>query len=351
MSGTPITALVVGDGGWGTALAMVLDRCGHRVGLWSAFPEYAEEVERTRRNRKFLPDAEIPRAIRIGADFAALAHGAHLIVSAVPTQHVRRVWRGLVPRLPEGIPLLSATKGIEERTLLLPSEILREVVSRGRIAVLSGPSHAEEVARALPTSVVAAARDPDLAAWVQEVFADPAFRVYTNPDPVGVELGGALKNVIAIACGISDGLGFGDNSRAALITRGMEEIARLGMARGARRETFSGLAGVGDLIVTATSELSRNRALGVRVGRGEPLAAILASTEMVAEGVPTTRSAVALARSLHVELPITSQVHAVLFEGRSPTEGVRALMERKRKPEIESLLGPPAPPAAPRPGW
>jgi len=328
-------ALVIGDGGWGTALAMALHRSGHTVRLWSAFPAYAEELARTRRNRKFLPDVEIPAAILIGSEVASLAGGASLVVSAVPTSYLRSVWHRIAAYIPAGAVVVSASKGIEQPALKLPSEIIREVVPGARIAVLSGPSHADEVARALPTSVVASAHDADSAIEVQRAFADPTFRVYTSPDPVGVELAGALKNVIAIACGISDGLGFGDNTRAALITRGMAEIARLGMARGARRETFSGLAGIGDLIVTATSRLSRNHELGFRLGRGEALEAIVRSTEMVAEGVPTARSAVALARSLSVELPITEQVHAILYEGRTPAEGVRALLERPRRPEDE----------------
>ncbi|MBN1419301.1 MAG: NAD(P)-dependent glycerol-3-phosphate dehydrogenase [Planctomycetes bacterium] len=326
-------ALVLGDGGWGTALAMVLHRSGHSVRLWSAFPAYAEELALTRRNRKFLPEAEIPSEIRIGADVASLGDGAALVVSAVPTPYLRATWRRIAADIPSGAAVVSASKGIEQPALRLPSEIIREVVPSARIAVLSGPSHAEEVARALPTSVVASACDADLAVEVQAAFADPTFRVYTSPDPTGVELAGALKNIIAIACGISDGLGFGDNTRAALITRGMAEIARLGMARGAQRETFSGLAGIGDLIVTATSRLSRNHEVGFRLGRGETLEAILRSTEMVAEGVPTTRSAMALARSLGVELPITAQVHAVLNAERTPIEAVRALLDRPRRSE------------------
>ena len=336
--GRAATVLVVGDGGWGTALAMVSHRAGRRVRLWSHDPPYAEVLQRTRHNPKFLPGVEIPAAVEISADFARLAEGAELILMVIPTQFLRGVLTRIGRDFPRQAQVVSCAKGIERATLLLPSQILAERIGARSPVILSGPSHAEEVSRDLPATVVAASHDHAAARHVSEFLSCPTFRVYTNPDPLGVEIGGAVKNVIALAAGIADGLELGDNARAALITRGVTEISRLGIALGARRETFMGLAGIGDLIATCTSNHSRNHAVGYRIGRGETLDLILRSTEKVPEGVETTRSLMELARRASVDMPIAREVHAVLFEEKLPREAVQTLMTRSAKDELEDLL-------------
>jgi glycerol-3-phosphate dehydrogenase (NAD(P)+) len=308
------------------------------VRLWGHDPAYVEHLARTRRNPKFLPGIRLPEGLQISSDFAALAEGAEFIFSVIPTQYLRGVVSSLGPRFPPGATVISCSKGIERGTLHLPSRILAEALGARPIVVLSGPSHAEEVARGLPATVVAASRDQESACEVSRLLSGPTFRVYTNPDPLGVEIGGAVKNVIALAAGIADGIGLGDNARAALITRGAMEIARLGLALGARRETFMGLSGIGDLIVTCTSDHSRNRGVGVRIGKGETLELILRSSEKVPEGVETTRSLLELARHAGVDLPITREVHAVLFEEKPPSLAVESLMARSTKDELEDLF-------------
>lgn len=323
--------LVIGDGGWGTALSLLLHGRGREVSLWSAFPEYAEEMSRTRENRKFLPGVKLPPQIRITSDVRE-ASGAQLIFSAVPTIYLR----GTLARLKDYLPrvgVVSCTKGIENETLLRPSRIIEEMLHPPRLAAISGPCHAEEAARGLPASYVAASEDGDFAGEIQRLLNSERFRVYTNPDCVGVELGGALKNVMAIAAGMCDGLGFGDSAKAALVSRGLVEMARLGEAMGGRRETFAGLAGLGDLLVTCYSGYSRNRGVGEKVARGKSLKEVLAETEMTPEGVWTVKSAVALAQKFDVEMPITGQVHAVLFGGKRAGDGVRDLMSRPAKAE------------------
>jgi len=326
-------AIVIGDGAWGTTLAMLLAGKGLDVSLWSAFPDYAAELARTRENRKFLPGVAIPEGIRILSPDSPKAGPFDLAVAAVPTQFVHaalaaaRHQIGLVPAA------LSVAKGVENDTLRRPSEIVHAVLQPQRLAVLSGPSHAEEVVRGLPTTVVTASDHREFAAEIQQVFSSGRFRVYTSDDLIGVELAGALKNVIAIAVGICDGLRFGDNAKAALITRGLVEIARLGEVMGARRSTFSGLAGMGDLITTCFSPFGRNLAVGQAIGRGEKLAAVLARMEQVAEGVATARSARALASLHHVEMPISEEVYRVLFEDKPPKQAVSDLMQRGLKPE------------------
>jgi glycerol-3-phosphate dehydrogenase (NAD(P)+) len=285
-------------------------------------------------NPKFLPGIEIPRSVEIGAQLSRLAGGASLALLAIPTQHLRRALALLAADFPARLDLVSCAKGIERGTLKVPSQVIAEALGAPEVAVLSGPSHAEEVSRGLPASLVAAARDPALAGRVRDALAGPTFRVYTSGDPLGVEIAAAVKNVIALAAGMADGLGLGDNARAALITRGAVEVSRLGEALGARRETFMGLAGIGDLIVTATSNHSRNHSVGLRIGRGETLEAILRSTEMVPEGVETTRSLLELSRRSGVDLPITREVHAVLFEGKPPREAAQSLMGRESKDEF-----------------
>jgi glycerol-3-phosphate dehydrogenase (NAD(P)+) len=324
---------IIGDGGWGTALGLLLQGYGHKVTLWGPFADYLAEVRATRINSRYLPGIALPAELRWEADMAAALAGAEAAVLAVPSRYYGAVCarcRGLVAPT---LPLVSVTKGLCEESCRTMSALARETLASDRIAVLSGPSHAEEVARGLPTAVVAAAADAALAAFVQDLFGGPRFRVYTSDDPLGVELGGALKNVIAVAVGASDGLGFGDNTRAALITRGLAEMTRLGVALGARPETFAGLSGMGDLIVTCTSSHSRNHAVGVRLGRGERIADILASMQMVAEGVWNSHIVHALARGRGVEMPISNLVHRFCDEGLDPHAAVEELMGRESRAE------------------
>jgi glycerol-3-phosphate dehydrogenase (NAD(P)+) len=328
-------AAVIGCGGWGTALALLLHKNGWQVTIWGAEPDYVEEVRRTRLNPRYLPGMEIPPAVALSAEMAACVPAADMVVAATPTVYLRAVCEQLAPHLRPGQPVVNVAKGIEEETLLLGSQVIEDVCAPERLAGLYGPSHAEEVARELPTTVVATSREPELALAVQRAFMRPAFRVYTNTDLLGVELGAALKNVIAIAAGICDGLGFGDNAKSALLTRGLAEMARLGVAMGARAETFAGLTGLGDLITTCVSPYGRNRAVGMRIGRGERLDDILAGMAQVAEGVRTTRSACALAQKYGVEMPITRAVHAVLFEGADALEAGMELMGREPRPELD----------------
>jgi glycerol-3-phosphate dehydrogenase (NAD(P)+) len=330
--------LVLGDGGWGTAIALTLCSAGHDVRLWSHESDYAAEMKSTRLNRKFLPGVTLPEGLTISSEVDKIGEEVDAIFVVIPTQFLRQTVTRLKSTLPRSVPLISCSKGIERNTLLLPTDILRQSLTRERITVLSGPSHAEEVSRRLPTTVVAASHDLVDAVFVQNLFMNTRLRVYTSRDFRGVELGGAVKNVIAIAAGISDGLGFGDNSRAAIVTRGLVEITRLGVALGAKKETFSGLSGMGDLITTCTSRHSRNWTVGYRVGRGEKLSDILASTTTVAEGVETSRSVFELNKSVGVEMPISREVYAVLHENKSAKEAVGSLMSRTAKHESEDLV-------------
>jgi glycerol-3-phosphate dehydrogenase (NAD(P)+) len=327
---------VLSDGGWGTALALVLHSNGHDVHLWGPFADYVGEMRERRENVRFLPGLPLPEGLALDDDLATAAAGAELVLLAAPSQYLR----GLLDKLaPLGIPdetiVVNVAKGIEVGTLLRMSEVVEAKLGRVRYAVLSGPSHAEEVARGIPTAVVAASRDASIYEQVQETFANDFLRVYSSYDVTGVELGGALKNVLALAAGVCDGMGFGDNTKAAMMTRGIREMARLGVALGGRAETFSGLSGVGDLIVTCMSQHSRNRHVGEQLGRGRSLPEIIEEMDgKVAEGVPTTQSAYQLAQRYHVEAPIIEQIHAALYEGRDPREAVRELMSRSGKPEI-----------------
>ncbi len=319
---------VLGDGGWGTALALLLHENGAEVRLWSAFADYAAILNRTRRNPRFLPGVNLPKDMIITADLGEALAGADLAVSVIPTQHVRGVWTRAVPHW-KRIPVCSASKGLEMSTLKRPTEILRELLGRqAPLAVLSGPSIAGEVARRLPAAVVVASDRPALAPRVQAAFHNHRFRVYTSPDPVGAELGGALKNVIALAAGMCDGLGLGANAKSALLTRGVLEMSTLGTALGARPETFYGLSGIGDLITTSLSAEGRNRAVGEALGRGKSLKAILGGTHQVTEGVWTSKAVVAFARKRGVEVPIAREVYRVCFEGRSPRSALATLMGR-----------------------
>lgn len=324
---------IIGDGGWGTALGLVLERNGHDVTLWGPFAPYIDEIRATGENRKFLPGVRLPSTLSWTADLGAAVRGADVAVLAVPSRFFRSVLAQLAPVLPSVTKVVSVAKGLDKETHRRLTEIAADLLGRGPVAALSGPSHAEEVARRIPTAVAIACIDHAMAEDLQRVFNSPEFRIYTTDDVIGVELGGALKNVIAVAAGISDGIGFGDNTKAALITRGLAEMTRLGVARGAHPETFAGLSGIGDLIVTCASKLSRNRGVGERLGRGEKIDDIMRGMEQVAEGVWTCRAALDLARELGVDVPITEQVVAVVHEGRDPRVAVQALMSRDPKPE------------------
>jgi glycerol-3-phosphate dehydrogenase (NAD(P)+) len=324
---------VLGDGAWGTALAMVLVERGASVIQWSVSPERARTMQATRENPDFLPGYRMPEGVMVTSDAEAFGH-ADLIISAVPSQFLRAVLTALRPHFDRGRPFVSATKGLEFPGQLRATQILDELLGPRPIAVVSGPSHAEEVVRHLPTAVVAASRDSGLALRVQDLLTTDRFRVYTSDDPIGVELGGALKNVIAIAGGMVDGLELGDNTKAALLTRGQAEIARLGQVLGGSAETFHGLSGIGDLIVSCISSHGRNRLVGERIGRGEALEAILPGIPGVPEGVVTCKAVVGLARVHKVEMPIATEIHRVLFEGKDPLQAVADLMTRSQKDEI-----------------
>lgn len=325
---------VIGSGAWGTAVAMLLAaKPEHEVTLWSYRPELTEELRRTRENARVLPGVRIPEPIRFESDLAAATEAADLWIAAVPTVYLRATLQKQAARPRPQTPVLSLCKGVENETFQRPTQILRETLGVSRVAALCGPSHAEEVARGMPASVVVASDDIELAEWVQGTLCSDRFRVYTNTDLVGVEYAAALKNVIAIAAGICDGLKFGDNAKAALLTRGLVEMARYGVAHGAREETFHGLAGMGDLITTCMSKHGRNRRVGERLAAGEKLADILNSTEMVAEGVYTTRSVFNESHRIGIELPIVDQVYHVLYEAKSPRSAVEDLMQRTPVPE------------------
>jgi glycerol-3-phosphate dehydrogenase (NAD(P)+) len=331
---------IIGAGAWGTALSIVLGRKeSHRVRLWAHEKDVCESIARQRVNEKFLPGRSIPACVTPCNDLAEALHGAAIVVSVMPSQHCRRLFERMRPQLGAETMIVSATKGLEEKSLLRMTEVIVQVVKANgtpapRIGALSGPSFALEAARGDPTAIAIASQDKELARFVQQEFSHASFRLYTNDDPVGVELGGALKNVVAIAAGVCAGLGLGHNSVAALITRGLAEMTRLVVACGGKAETMAGLAGLGDLVLTCTGGLSRNRSVGVELGRGCKLPEILAGMHgMVAEGIFTTTAAVGLARARGVEMPITEQMHAILHEGKAPREAIHELMTRSSKSE------------------
>ncbi|HJO25698.1 MAG: glycerol-3-phosphate dehydrogenase [Planctomycetes bacterium] len=331
--------LVIGDGSWGTTLALVLARRGVPTTLWSAFPEQAEELLAARENKRFLPGVALPESLAISADPWGAAEAASFVVSVVPTQFLRSVAERFQEVLPADVPLVTATKGLEIETFRTPGEILLEVLGERPLCVLTGPSHAEEVAAGKPASLVAASSNRDFARDVQRAFTSESFRVYVGGDSVGAELAGALKNVIALAAGISDGLELGDNAKAALLTRGMVEMARFGVARGAQADTFFGLAGFGDLVTTCCSPHSRNRAVGERIGRGQTLREILEEMDMVAEGVWTTKALFGPnVDTGDFSLPIAEQVHAILFEDKPARAAVLDLMRREVAGEMDGVL-------------
>jgi glycerol-3-phosphate dehydrogenase (NAD(P)+) len=332
---------IIGAGAWGTALSVVLGRKEtHRVRLWAHEKEVCESVTQRRVNEKFLPGQPIPLCVAPYNDLAEALAGAAIVVSVMPSQHCRRLFERMRPHLRAETLIVSATKGLEEDSLLRMTEVIAQVVQSNdlptpRIGAISGPSFALEAARGDPTAIAIASQDKDLARTVQQEFSHASFRIYTNEDPVGVELGGALKNTIAIAAGVCAGLGLGHNSVAALITRGLAEMTRLVVACGGKAETMAGLAGLGDLVLTCTGGLSRNRSVGVELGRGRKLPEILAGMHgMVAEGIFTTTAAVGLARARGVEMPITEQMYAILHQGKSPLEAISELMTRSSKSEV-----------------
>ncbi|MBI1987133.1 MAG: NAD(P)-dependent glycerol-3-phosphate dehydrogenase [Nitrospinae bacterium] len=332
---------VIGAGSWGTTLANLLADRELEVGLWVYERDLCQVMIQKRENPLYLPGFPLSPGVHPASSLEEVARGAESFITVCPSQTLRGVIAELVPFLPFHPLIVSASKGLEKLSLYTCSQVLEEAVPAAlqpRIAVLSGPSFAREVSQGHPTLVVASSKEPEAAGQVQRLFSTSAFRVYTNTDMLGVELGAALKNVIAIAAGISDGLRFGHNARAALITRGLAEIARLGVAMGASPLTFSGLAGMGDLVLTCTGDLSRNRSLGLRLGQGQRLEEILREMKAIAEGVETVQAAVALGRRYPVEMPISEAVHAVLYEGKRPQEAVAELMGRAPRPEFEEWL-------------
>jgi glycerol-3-phosphate dehydrogenase (NAD(P)+) len=325
---------ILGNGGFGTAMALSLSRAGHAVGLWGHDPVYTAQIAASRRNPRYLDGVVLPDLVRISNDAGAVLDRCEVVLVAVPTQHVRSAVRSVQSWLPPTVPVVSLAKGLEQSTGLRPSQVLAEVLGDGgRVFALSGPSHAEEIARELPTTVVIAGPDEVVLQQLQTALQTRVFRVYRNRDLLGIELCGALKNVMALAAGIADGLGYGDNAKAAILSRGLVEMQRYGLAHGADPRTFFGLAGVGDLAVTAFSRHGRNRAFGERIGRGETFEQVLAASPKVAEGVWTSRVVAAEAHRHGVEMPIARAVARVLFEGLSPQLAVRELMERDAKAE------------------
>ncbi len=324
---------IVGGGSWGTALAIALAPRFEGVRLWVYEHDLAARMRDSRRNDVYLPDSVLPPNVEIASEVGACVHQAGFVLGVMPSHHARRVYGTIREHLDATAILVSATKGLERGSLLRMSEVASQETGSARVAVLSGPTFAKEIARGEPAALVVASANSSVASEVQARFSTPVFRLYTNSDPVGVEVGAALKNVVAIAAGVCRGLGLGNNTAAALITRGLAEITRLAVAMGGKPPTLAGLAGLGDLVLTCTGDLSRNRTVGVELGKGRPLAEILAGMRMVAEGVETTAVAVELAHRHGVEMPIALQMHLVLNEGKSPQAAVRDLMDRSLKVE------------------
>jgi len=326
---------VLGDGGWGTTLAILLAKKGQDVTLWSAFKENIVSLAKKRVNQKFLPGITLPGSVHLTANLSSAVSSADLIILAIPSQFIHKILRRIKSlNIPKGTVFLSVIKGIEVTTLMRISEIIHQEIGKNiKLAVLSGPTIAAEVARNIPTAAVISSKDIRAARFLQQLFTTDRFRVYTNSDVIGTELGGSLKNIIAIACGISDGLNFGTNTKAALLSRGLVEMARLGVAMGARKETFSGITGLGDLVTTCVSPYSRNRFVGEQIGKGKKLKSILSKMDMVAEGVATTKSGYFLSKKYNIYMPITEQVYAILYKNKNPLKAVEDLMTRERKKE------------------
>lgn len=327
---------VIGAGAWGTALAMLLTNKGHDVTLWMYEKDLAEETARTRENRVYLPGFTLPPALTVTSTLETAVTGKPMVLSVVPSHTARAVIKQVVPFLSKDAVVVSASKGIEIDTLMPLSEVFKDILPKAyhtRLCFLSGPSFAKEVAQKFPTAVALASYEPEVGKRVQQVFSNDYFRVYTNPDVIGVELSGSLKNVVAIAAGVLEGMGYGFNTTAALLTRGLAEMARLGTAMGGNIQTFSGLAGMGDLVLTCTGGLSRNRTLGSRLGKGEKLNDIMSGLKTVAEGVKTAKAARELARKYGVSMPIVDEVYQLLYENKDPKRAVKDLMNRELKGE------------------
>lgn len=323
---------IIGAGSFGTAIAVLLEKKGYNIKLWCFLEEEAKTLTKTRKN-PLLPGVELPQNVFCTSDMKTAVDSADLVVTVVPSFATRKTAKALSPYIKEGQPMVNLSKGLENDTLLRLSEVYKEEIPQARIAVMSGPSHAEEVALGLPTTNVVASSDIELSKLVQDVFMDETFRVYYSDDEIGVELGGALKNVIALCAGICDGLGYGDNTKAALMTRGLAEIKRVGVAMGADAETFSGLSGIGDLIVTCTSMHSRNRRCGILLGQGKTLAEAQAEVKMVVEGVHTAKAAYELSKKYNVDMPIVAEANKILFENKNARSAVFDLMNRGKKKE------------------
>lgn len=324
---------IIGAGSWGTALALLLYRNGHQVTVWSIMEQEIAMLQREREHKEKLPGVKLPEDMVFTTDLKEAVEGRDVLVLAVPSPYTRATSKNMAPYVKEGQIIINVAKGIEETTLFTLSEIIEDEIPQAEVAVLSGPSHAEEVGRGIPTTIVVGARKKDTAEYLQNIFMNEVFRVYISPDVLGIELGAALKNVVALAAGIADGLGYGDNTKAALITRGIAEIARLGTAMGGKWETFCGLTGIGDLIVTCASMHSRNRRAGILIGQGHTMEEAMAEVKMVVEGVYSAKAAMGLAEKYDVQLPIIEQVNEVLFHGKSAAEAVGSLMLRDKKIE------------------
>ncbi|MBO5209480.1 MAG: NAD(P)H-dependent glycerol-3-phosphate dehydrogenase [Lachnospiraceae bacterium] len=329
---------VIGAGSWGIALATLLHRNDHQITVWSIVEAEIEMLQKEHEHKDKLPGVKLPEDMVFTTDLEAAVDGKDILVLAVPSPYTRSTSKSMAPYIKEGQIIVNVAKGIEEATLMTLSEIIEEEIPQADVAVLSGPSHAEEVGRGIPTTIVVGSKKKKTAEYLQNVFMNEVFRVYISPDVLGIELGAALKNVVALAAGIADGLGYGDNTKAALITRGITEIARLGTAMGGRIETFSGLTGIGDLIVTCASMHSRNRRAGILIGQGYTMDEAMAEVKMVVEGVYSTKAAIGLAKKYNVQIPIIEQVNQVLFEGKAASEAVKDLMLRDKK--IENPLIP-----------
>ncbi|MCI8947946.1 MAG: NAD(P)H-dependent glycerol-3-phosphate dehydrogenase [Lachnospiraceae bacterium] len=328
---------VIGAGSWGTALALLLHNNGHEVTLWSILEDEVELLLTKRENPDKLPGVKLPEDMAVTSDLKQAMSGKDMLVLAVPSPFVRSTAHSMREVAAEGQIIVNVSKGIEEATLLTMSQVIKEEIPQAQVAVMSGPSHAEEVGKGLPTTIVVGADNRKTAEYIQGLFMSEVFRVYTSPDVTGIELGAALKNVVALAAGIADGLGYGDNTKAALITRGIAEIARLGIAMGGKMETFGGLSGIGDLIVTCASMHSRNRRAGILIGKGYGYEEAMKEVKMVVEGVYSARAALGLAEKYHVTLPIIEQVNEVLFHGKRADEAVKDLMLRDKKLENSDM--------------
>lgn len=328
---------IIGGGSWGTALALTLIKNQHDVDMWIRNEKDIENIKENNEHKRYLPGVKIPKSLNVSKDLSEIIHNKKILILAVPSHAIRNTLLNIKNEISKDQIIVNVAKGIENDTLYRISEIVNEILPRNEYSVLSGPSHAEEVAKEVPTAVIIASKKRKIAEFLQEVFMSPTFRVYTNPDVIGVELGGALKNVVALGAGISDGLGYGDNTKAALMNRGIAEISRLGVKLGSNKATFAGLSGIGDLIVTCTSMHSRNRRAGIMIGKGYSMDEAVKSVGMVVEGIKTTKSAYELSRKYNIEMPITEEIYEVLYNNKDVKNSVMNLMLRNRTDEIKDL--------------